>query len=150
GAARASPVVHQRVPVYRLTAAGSRRPGISARAYQSREVVMQNRPSTLPWLSQPLTRRDLLQRSAFGIGALGLCGLFGDDHLRAAPTASPGSRAEKLPHFPGRAKRVIHFFLNGGPSHVDTFDDKPALAKHAGKPLQVTLPTERKTGAAFP
>ncbi|MEQ1842405.1 MAG: DUF1501 domain-containing protein, partial [Verrucomicrobiales bacterium] len=53
-------------------------------------------------------------------------------------------------HFPGKAKRVIHFFLNGGPSHVDTFDPKPALAKYAGKPLATTLTTERKTGAAFP
>jgi hypothetical protein len=45
---------------------------------------------------------------------------------------------------------VIHFFLNGGPSHVDTFDPKPALLKYAGKPLPQTLRTERKTGAAFP
>jgi hypothetical protein len=45
---------------------------------------------------------------------------------------------------------VIHFFLNGGPSHVDTFDPKPALAKYAGQPLPETLATERKTGAAFP
>jgi hypothetical protein len=46
---------------------------------------------------------------------------------------------------------VVHFFLNGGPSHVDTFDPKPALAKYAGKPLPGEyLRTERKTGAAFP
>ncbi len=56
----------------------------------------------------------------------------------------------KQPHFAGRAKRVIHFFLNGGPSHVDTFDPKPALDKYAGQPAPVTLATERKTGAAFP
>lgn len=45
---------------------------------------------------------------------------------------------------------MIHFFLNGGPSHVDTFDPKPALTKYAGQPLARTLTTERKTGAAFP
>ena len=45
---------------------------------------------------------------------------------------------------------MIHFFCNGGPSHVDTFDPKPALAKYAGQPLPNTLITERKTGAAFP
>ena len=57
----------------------------------------------------------------------------------------------KPPHFPAKAKRVIHFFLNGGPSHVDTFDPKPALAKYAGKPLPGrTCRTERKTGAALP
>jgi hypothetical protein len=45
---------------------------------------------------------------------------------------------------------VIHFFLNGGPSHVDTFDHKPKLARSAGNPVPNSLTTERKTGAAFP
>ena len=54
------------------------------------------------------------------------------------------------PHFAPRAKRVIHFFLNGGPSHVDTFDPKPALARYAGRPVPHHRITERKTGAAFP
>ncbi len=98
-----------------------------------------------PHLQYPLNRRDVLKRSALGIGALGLAGVLKDDgQLSAGPLDS------KRPHFPGRAKRVIHFFLNGGPSHVDTFDPKPMLEKHAGKPLGETLTTERKTGAAFP
>ena len=55
------------------------------------------------------------------------------------------------PQFKPKAKRVIHIFLNGGPSHVDTFDPKPALQQYAGKLLPMTnLRTERKTGAAFP
>jgi hypothetical protein len=58
--------------------------------------------------------------------------------------------AASKPHFAPKAKRVIHFFLNGGPSHVDTFDPKPALAKYAGKPVPSHRITERKTGAAFP
>ena len=59
--------------------------------------------------------------------------------------------APKQPQFPGKAKRVIHIFANGGPSHVDTFDPKPALQKYAGKLLPMeNLRTERKTGAAFP
>lgn len=95
----------------------------------------------------PLSRRDLLQRSALGFGTLGLAGVLADDD-RAAQAANP--LAPRAPQFPGRAKRVIHFFLNGGPSHVDTFDPKPALVKHAGQRLQKTLTTERKTGAAFP
>ncbi len=49
-----------------------------------------------------------------------------------------------------KAKHVIHFFLNGGPSHVDTFDPKPALSRFAGKPVPNSRLTERKTGAAFP
>ena len=71
----------------------------------------------------------------------GLAGLLGN--------SANGSVANRQ-QFPGKAKRVIHFFLNGGPSHVDTFDPKPALAKYAGQPLPETLTTERKTGAAFP
>jgi hypothetical protein len=93
------------------------------------------------------TRRELLQRSGLGLGALGLATLLGD---AGVATAGGGPLAPKAPHFPGRAKRVIHFFLNGGPSHVDTFDPKPSLAKHAGKPLPETLRTERKTGGALP
>jgi len=54
------------------------------------------------------------------------------------------------PHFPGKAKRVIHLFMNGGPSHVDTFDPKPELTRQHGKLLaRPNLGTERKTGAAL-
>ncbi|HSH92671.1 MAG TPA: DUF1501 domain-containing protein [Roseimicrobium sp.] len=95
----------------------------------------------------PLSRRDFLRRSGVGFGMLGLAGLL-------SPTrellASEGGVIEPGPHFVPKAKRVIHFFLNGGPSHVDTFDPKPALQKYAGKTLPQTLITERKTGAAFP
>jgi hypothetical protein len=100
---------------------------------------------------EPLTRRDVLRRSALGFGALGLAGVLADDaRLVADETASDGPLAVRAPHFAGKAKRVIHFFLNGGPSHVDTFDPKPALAKFADKPLASVLTTERKTGAPLP
>ena len=95
-----------------------------------------------------LDRRELLTRFGTGLGLLGLSGLLADQPLRAADAGGP--LAPKQPHFPAKAKRVIHFFCNGGPSHVDTFDPKPALAKHAGQPLPETLRTERKTGTAFP
>jgi hypothetical protein len=99
-----------------------------------------------------MTRRDLLARSGLGLGALGALGVLADaGDLVAAPSPDArGALGPRPPHFPGKAKRVIHVFLNGGPSHVDTFDPKPALAKHAGRPLPETLLTERKTGAAFP
>lgn len=59
--------------------------------------------------------------------------------------------APREPHFPAKAKHVIHLFMNGGPSHVDTFDPKPALDKYAGQNLPTeNLRTERKTGAAMP
>src|ERR1700722_14930282 len=97
-----------------------------------------------------LSRRSLLQRSAMGLGALGLGGLLAEQGALGADGAAGDAMAVKPPHFPARAKRVIHFFLNGGPSQVDTFDPKPTLEKYAGKPAPQNLTTERKTGAAFP
>ena len=98
------------------------------------------------------TRRDFLSRCGIGLGSLGLATLIGETSLadaRATDFINP--LAPRPPQFPGKAKRVIHFFLNGGPSHVDTFDPKPALEKYAGKALPIpNLQTERKTGAAFP
>ena len=94
----------------------------------------------------PLARREFLLRCGMGMGALGLTSLTGDARAAAANPLAP-----RAPHFAPKAKRVIHFFLNGGPSHVDTFDPKPALSKYAGQQLPAeNLRTERKTGAAFP
>ena len=90
-----------------------------------------------------VSRRDLLCRSGIGLGMLGLAGLLAEKQTVQAANAM-------RPHFVPKAKRVIHFFLNGGPSHVDTFDPKPALLKYAGQPVPNTLITERKTGHAFP
>ncbi len=109
-----------------------------------------SRPTPDPALRLPHSRRDFLQRAGMGFGALGLATLLG----HPAPARASGYVNPMLPRaaqFPVRAKRVIHLFMNGGPSHVDTFDPKPALDRHAGKPLPTgTLPTERRTGAAFP
>jgi hypothetical protein len=86
-----------------------------------------------------------------GMAALGLAGLMGSAGMLSARETNVNPLAPKKPHFPGKARRVIHLFMNGGPSHVDTFDPKPMLAKYAGKPLpRANLKTERKTGAAFP
>lgn len=102
----------------------------------------------MPTPDPSFSRRELLRRSGLGLGALGLMGVLQDDRQLHATESGPLD--SKPPHFRAKAKRVIHFFCNGGPSHVDTFDPKPALAKYAGKPLGETLTTERKTGAAFP
>ena len=101
------------------------------------------------------SRRELLRRCGAGMGTLGLAGVLADAGLLVSPagarTISSNPMAPKPPHFPGKAKHVIQIFANGGPSHVDTFDPKPALAKFAGKLLPTkNLRTERKTGAAFP
>jgi hypothetical protein len=88
------------------------------------------------------------------MGLIGLTQLLGEVGMLAPPaSAADGLNplAPKKPHFPAKAKRVIHIFANGGPSQVDTFDPKPALEKYAGKALPTTnLRTERRTGAAFP
>ncbi|MCA9216120.1 MAG: DUF1501 domain-containing protein [Planctomycetales bacterium] len=93
------------------------------------------------------SRRALLQKCGMGLPATALAQMMFSDSASAA-VANP--LKAKAPHFPARAKRVIHLFMNGGPSHVDTFDPKPMLTKYAGQPLPGDNPrTERKTGAAF-
>ena len=95
-----------------------------------------------------VTRREMLHRSGMGMGALALAQLAGST-ATAQQVNSVNPLATKTPHFPARAKRVIHLFMNGGPSHVDTFDPKPMLDKYDGQPLPIHLKTERKTGAGF-
>lgn len=88
-----------------------------------------------------------------GIGALALAGVMKDagaeDVLSTPVIAS--ALAPRQPHFPATAKRVIQLFLSGGPSHVDTFDPKPALDTHHGEPLpeSIHLITERRTGTVM-
>ena len=103
--------------------------------------------------AMPLTRRQMLNRCGMGFAALGLAHLMGSHGLLASPGESShfNPLTPKAPHFPARARRVIHLFMNGGPSHVDTFDPKPALARYAGQALPMpNLRTERRTGAALP
>jgi len=104
-------------------------------------------------LPAPLSRRDFIARSGIGLGLAGLAGVLASDGLvqAAEPAGYANPMLPKPPHFAGRAKHVIHLFANGGPSHLDTFDPKPALQKYAGQNLPTeNLRTERKTGAAFP
>src|SRR4030095_542207 len=81
-----------------------------------------------------LTRRELLCRCGMGMGALSLAslmqaaGLFSTEARAGTQSVSP--LAPKGPHFPAKAQRVIHLFMNGGPSQVDTFYPKPALESH--------------------
>jgi len=83
----------------------------------------------LPHPPQLPSRRDLLERLGAGFGLLGLAGMIARTGGLAAeaPPGRPG------PHFAPRAKRVIFLFMNGGPSHVDTLDPKPALREYAGE-----------------
>ena len=90
---------------------------------------------------QYCSRRSFLQRSGMGFGSLALADLLSRD----------GLAADSGVHFAGRAKHVIHVFLNGGMSQVDTLAPKPELTKRAGKMLPFSnLKTERRTGVALP
>ncbi|MBI3879455.1 MAG: DUF1501 domain-containing protein [Verrucomicrobia bacterium] len=81
------------------------------------------------------SRRDFLEKTGTGFGLLSLAGLTGMGLLgnEAHAADASGPLAPKQPHFPGKAKRVIHIFAQGAPSQVDTWDPKPALATHAGQ-----------------
>ncbi|MEQ2006594.1 MAG: DUF1501 domain-containing protein [Limisphaerales bacterium] len=82
------------------------------------------------------SRRDFLTKTGAGFGAVALSSLLAENPLSAAPTA-PGVSplAPRLAHYAAKAKSVIFLFMEGGPSHLDTFDPKESLKKHAGKPL---------------
>ena len=79
------------------------------------------------------SRRQFLRRMGWGLGGLGLAAMF-EDSL-AAPGGAIHPLAPKSPHFPAKARAVIHIFAEGGPSQIDTWDPKPALEKYAGKTL---------------
>ena len=78
-----------------------------------------------------MTRRDALRSAAGGFGYLALAGL--STQRAFADGAYENPLAPRKPHFAARAKRVIMLFMQGGPTHVDTFDYKPELVKNAGK-----------------
>ncbi len=90
----------------------------------------------------------MLNRIGMGFGSMALGDLFQESNAGAAPSAS-NPLAIRSSQFAPKAKRVVHFFMNGGPSQVDTFDPKPMLEKYDGKPVPNLLKTERPTGAAF-
>lgn len=87
------------------------------------------------------TRRRFLERCGLGIGSLALSQML----------TRPADANTALTHFPGTARNVIHIFLNGGMSQVDTFDPKPELTRRGGQMLPFdNLQTERRTGVALP
>ncbi len=94
-------------------------------------------------LHAPGGRRHFLASVGTGMGLLALRAM--------AAEQSSNPLAPRQPAFRPKARRLIHLFMNGGPSHIDSFDPKPELAKYAGKPLPgPRLLTERATGSGFP
>jgi len=104
-------------------------------------------------MHNPYSRRGFLCRTGTGLGLLGLAGVLRDAGL-FADTTPPDPRqplAARPPHYAAKVKHIIHVYLNGGPSQVDTFDPKPLLKRYEGQTLPTgNLTTERPTGAALP
>ena len=80
-----------------------------------------------------INRRQFLARAGMGFGALGLTSILQEEGLL---NASTNPLAPTKPHFGGKAKSVIWIFVNGGPSHVDTWDYKPELEKRDGQSIE--------------
>ncbi len=94
----------------------------------------------------PISRRAWLRQSACGFGALALAGLAAREAAAAADPLAP-----KPPHFAPKARRVIFLFMQGGVSHVDSYDYKPRLARDDGKMLPFDDARDRaKTGGPGP
>ncbi len=84
-------------------------------------------------MQSQITRREALAKMGAGVGSIGLASMFGNNAFGAENSANP--LAPKKPHFAPKAKRLIQLFMPGGPSQVDTFDYKPELIRHHGRPL---------------
>jgi len=90
----------------------------------------------------PLSRRWFLRECGIGLGKIGLATLLTDAFAAKSLAAARSSginaadpMAPKPPHYPGKARAVIHLFMAGAPSQLDLFDYKPDLKKLEGKPL---------------
>jgi hypothetical protein len=84
-----------------------------------------------------VARRHFLKDCGIGLGKVALASLLGGTPLRADERRDP--LAAKAPHYPGKAKAVIHLFMSGAPSHLDLFDYKPKLKELEGKPLPPSI-----------
>ncbi len=89
------------------------------------------------------SRREILEKSGFGLGAIALGQLLGLDARAASPKTEPSDPlAPRRAHFAAKAKSVIFFFMQGGPSQVDTFDPKPVLSRLDGQSLPGSFRSE--------
>lgn len=96
----------------------------------------------LPFDSQgfqsEINRRTFLGRAAYGLGGIALASLLDSKLIGSLKAAEANGRWRGIiakPHFPVRAKRIIHLCMAGGPSHLETFDYKPELKRIHGQPF---------------
>ncbi len=93
------------------------------------------------FLDTPRSRREMLLQAANGFGAVALAALMSDASYGSVLTSH--SAAEKTSAYPVRAKNIIFLYMDGGPSHMDTFDPKPLLEKEHGQPIKAKVqPTQ--------
>src|SRR4051812_9303613 len=89
------------------------------------------------------TRRHFLAQGSMSLGGLALTWLLHQDGVLGSPAKPEAKKAldltPKKPHFEPKAKAMISLFMQGGPSHIDLFDPKPALAKYDGKAFPGTI-----------
>lgn len=105
----------------------------------------------------PISRRELLQATGCGLGSLALAGLVSSDSAAAAVRAALGNapRAMRQTHYPARVKRIVHLFMNGGPSQFDTFYPKPEINRLSGQELtdsfksQLQVTQRKRVGVLF-
>ncbi len=93
-------------------------------------------------LANLLSRRHFLEDCGVGVGKLALAGLLGDTLLKPDAVSSEAHTrrlAPRQPHFPAKAKAVIHLFMAGAPSQLELFDPKPKLTELEGKPLPASI-----------
>jgi hypothetical protein len=99
-------------------------------------------------MSIPLSRRSILRRATLGFGSIALADLLARRSLAdALQSPAPNPLRARPPHFAPRAKRVIYLFLDGGLSHVDSYDYKPLLQRDDGKPLPASIAKPKFTFA---
>jgi hypothetical protein len=91
-----------------------------------------------------LSRRDLLHSSGFGIGGLALAYLLHQARAGAAEHGIPQDLRPRHGHFPARARAMVHFMQNGGPSQMDLFDPKPELQKRSGQSIPQSVEIYQK------
>src|SRR5438270_2707636 len=91
----------------------------------------------IPHVVWPTTRREFLTKAGLGFGGLALAAMMAEESARAEVPAIDPLRpvAPRAPHHAAKAKSCIFLFMEGGPSHIDLFDPKPALKAHHGQPL---------------
>lgn len=98
-------------------------------------------------IHQTQSRRDFFRQSTLGLGAVALSSLLNPLRSNNSSVFKPSPRLPSGRHFPAKAKRVIYLFQSGGPSHLESFDYKPALEKWHGKEIPDYIKkTQRNSG----